>query len=197
MKYTKEEKVEWVKQYLSGMPLKYPDGCADAVRFKDMVHKWARLYELHGEAALEHGKHKAFTTEEKRDAVMKAKKRGAQAVADELCIVPSVVRNWIRVYDEKGMGGLKSLGVRKKGDIRRMEENEKMPTQPSESKEGAAGPCDSKDTESEPGKGGSPISGSEAMERLREENLRLRAEVALLKKVKALAQEKKEGGRKD
>ncbi len=41
MKYTKEEKIEWVRQYLSGMPLRYPPGVKKS-HFKEMIRYWRR-----------------------------------------------------------------------------------------------------------------------------------------------------------
>lgn len=48
MKYTKEEKIEWVMQYLSGMPLRYPPGVKKA-NFKKMIRYLAKRYQDHGE----------------------------------------------------------------------------------------------------------------------------------------------------
>ena len=72
MKYTKKQKLDWIHQYLSGMPLKYPPGIYSKKRFNDMVRRWSKYVDIHGESILEHGKHKHFSTEQKFDAVQNA-----------------------------------------------------------------------------------------------------------------------------
>lgn len=166
MKYTKEEKLEWVKQYLSGMPLKYPPG-VESTNFKSMVSLWARSYKVHGEAALEHGKHKVFTIDEKIKAINDAKEIGFKEVAVRLGIVGSVILNWNRIYGERSLDGLKSLG-KNSGRPKMKKEN----TQSSQEA----------DTDETP---------EAKIRRLENELMEARAEIALLKKVKALAEEKK------
>ena len=170
MKYTKKQKLEWIHQYLSGMPLKYPPGIRSKKRFNDMVSRWSKYVDIHGESILEHGKHKHFSTEQKLDAIQHAGQDGYEAVAIRLGISSSVVTNWVRTYSEAGLDGLKSLG-KNRGRPPKMKPEKTTSPKPvlNETKD-------------------------EKIARLERELLEERAENALLKKVQALMEEKKAKG---
>ena len=170
MKYTKKQKLEWIHQYLSGMPLKYPPGIRSKEGFNGMVRRWSKYVDIHGESVLEHGKHKHFSTEQKLDAVQHAAQDGYEAVALRLGIRSSVVAKWVRTYSEAGLDGLKSL-ERNRGRPPKMKPEKTTSPEPvlNETKD-------------------------EKIARLERELLEERAEVALLKKVQALMEEKKAKG---
>ena len=172
MKYTKKQKLEWIHQYLSGMPLKYPPGIHSKKRFHDMVRQWSKYVDIHGESILEHGKHKHFSTEQKLYAVQHAAQDGYETVATRLGIKDSVVANWVRAYSETGLDGLKSLG-KNRGRPPKMKPEKTTSPEPvlNETKD-------------------------EKIARLERELLEERAEVALLKKVQALMEEETAKGRR-
>lgn len=164
MKYTKEEKIEWVMQYLSGMPLRYPPGVEKA-NFKRKIRYLAKRYQAYGEAALEHKKKRRFTIEQMLRAVSDCQTMSRMEVALRFEIETSVLLNWTRTYSEKGLDGLKSLAEH--------HGRPKMKKDITPSQEAA-------DETQE-----------EKMARLERELLEARTEIALLKKVKALTEGKK------
>lgn len=170
MKYTKKQKLEWIHQYLSGTPLKYPPGIHSKKRFHDMVRRWSKYVDIHGKSILEHGKHKQFSTEQKLDAVKQAAQDGYGAVAIRLGIRDSVVANWARTYSEKGFDGLKSL-EKKRGRPPKMKPEKTTSQEPVLNE-----------------------TNDEKIARLERELLEKDAEIALLKKVQALMEEEKAKG---
>ena len=70
MKYTFEQKLKWVRDYMSGGWVPIPPACASSLKaWHKKVRKWARVYELFGEDGLGHGRTKKLSADEKLAAV--------------------------------------------------------------------------------------------------------------------------------
>lgn len=166
MKYSKEDKIEWVKQYLSDISLRYPPGVKKN-SFRFLIRKLAKKYQMHGEETLEHRKRRHFTVEQMLQAINACKETSYSEVGLRLEIESCVLLNWARTYSEKSLNGLKLLAEyhgrpKMKKDITPSQKTIANETQ------------------------------EEKIARLERELLEARTEIALLKKVKALTEGKKE-----
>ena len=165
MRYTHEFKIKCIDLYRQGRYPDTPEGLTDK-RFHDKVREWVRIEEKCGAEALKHkNQNKEWTTEQRYELV-------AQVIAGQSClevavsngINPGQLYQWVRKYKELGYNGLETL---KKG--RPVKEPEmKKKIVPAEL------------TPSE----------REEMIRLKAENERLQAEIAVIKKEIALREER-------
>jgi len=124
MKYTFEQKLKWVRDYMSGGWVPIPPACASSLKaWHKKVRKWARVYELFGEDGLGHGRTKKLSADEKLAAVKRVLAgESANSVAFSLGkACPSNVLIWVRAYREKGEDGLQSKAKGRKP--RHAEEN--------------------------------------------------------------------------
>ncbi len=112
MKYSKEQKLLWVKAYREGK-LAFdmtPEGVARET-FRRHVRTWARLVEKNGEDAVDGGgKHKAYSADFKLAAVMRVETgESAGEMAISLGITSQcLLSQWARAYRPNGLDGLKS-----------------------------------------------------------------------------------------
>lgn len=117
MRWTKDEKVKYVRSYLEKIWIPTPSGCKRAT-FLRRLRKWVPIYELYGESGLEH-RTRALTTQEKL-AVMKRVERGESYSEIALSLglsSSSIIAKWHRLYLNGGPDKLKSL---KRGGLRKM-----------------------------------------------------------------------------
>lgn len=112
MKYSKEQKLLWVKAYREGK-LTFdmtPEGVARET-FAKHVRTWARLVEKHGEDAVDSGgRHKAYSADFKLAAVMRVEAgESTGEVAISLGLSTGyMLSQWVRAYRLNGLDGLKS-----------------------------------------------------------------------------------------
>lgn len=112
MKYSKEQKLMWVKAHREGK-LTFdmtPEGVARHV-FMDQVRSWASLAEIHGDDAVgSGGKHKAYSADFKLSAVMRVEAgESVREVARSLGMPGHhPLSEWARAYRLSGPDGLKS-----------------------------------------------------------------------------------------
>ena len=112
VKYSKEQKLLWVKAYREGrLTLDMtPEGVARET-FRRHVRTWARLVEKNGEDAVDGGgKYKAYPAGFKLAAVMRVEAgESAGEVAISLGITSQrPLSQWVRAYRLNGLDGLKS-----------------------------------------------------------------------------------------
>lgn len=132
MRYTKEEKVKWVRMYKASKPITMPTGVSRA-SFMVRVRAWTRLHDMFGPESLEHRYFaKEYSAEDKIVAVRRVLAGETYTkVANSMgmaCI--SVVLNWHRIYMKSGWVGLESIrkGRRPnmpKAKIKRLSKSEK------------------------------------------------------------------------
>jgi transposase-like protein len=111
MRYTKEEKIEWVRLYKEGKSIATPAGVSRDT-FKGKVRSWARLNEMFGPESLEHHYFdRAYTAEDKLAAVSRILTgEPYMKVANSLGMAQiSSVLKWVRVYRQEGLAGLESM----------------------------------------------------------------------------------------
>jgi len=66
MKYTFEQKLKWVKDYMSGGWVPIPEGCPSSIGdWHDKVTRWVHVYERFGAEGLRHGRTRKFAKEQK------------------------------------------------------------------------------------------------------------------------------------
>ncbi|MDD6239956.1 MAG: transposase [Eubacteriales bacterium] len=154
---TKEEKIRYIKEYNEGKPIKTPDGFRSRSAFKNSLLNWVKRYNLEGEEGLDRKPGRTPTPEE-RAAVVRRVKGGERTVdvAKDTGFSSGAISNWIRAS---------SLPAENQVNSSLTEEEETMP----EAEKNSPEPSD-----------------KETIRRLRAENDRLRAEVAVLKKSIAL-----------
>lgn len=111
MKYTFEQKLKWVRDYMSGGWVPIPEGCPSSiVGWHAKVMKWVHVYERFGAEGLRHGRTRKFSKERKLEAVRRVLAgESARSVAYSLGMAcNSSVLIWVRAYREKGEDGLQS-----------------------------------------------------------------------------------------
>ncbi|MBO5891788.1 MAG: transposase [Oscillospiraceae bacterium] len=165
MKYSYEYKLMCVDLYRQGKWPDTPEGVTER-RFRDMVRIWVRQEDARGPDILQHKNHnKAWTAEEKYEYVAQVLAgKSFKEVAISAGIECSLLYQWVRRYKMKGYEGL--VAQRKGRPPKESDMNKKVvPAEltPSEREE---------------------------MIRLRAENERLQAEIAVIKKEIALREER-------
>ena len=111
MKYTFEQKLKWVKDYMSGGWVPIPEGCPSSIGdWHDKVTRWVHVYERFGAEGLRHGRTRKFAKEQKLAAVRRVLAgESAKSVGFSLGMAcDSSVVCWLRAYREKGEDGLQS-----------------------------------------------------------------------------------------
>lgn len=112
MKYSKEQKLLWVKAYREGKLTldKTPEGVARDT-FLGNVRNWAKLAEKHGDDAVDcGGRHKAYSADFKLAAIMRVEAgESARDAAVSLGITNHyLILEWAKAYRLGGLDGLKS-----------------------------------------------------------------------------------------
>ena len=107
MRWTFEEKLKMVKDYLKDGTIPYVEHCSR----KSLAHAirlWARAYNLHGDAALKHKQNHVFTKKDKVNAVKRILAgQSNNSVSISLGIHPSTIAKWLEIYEKEGFKGLK------------------------------------------------------------------------------------------
>ena len=165
MRYSYEYKKKCVELYRQGKWPETPDGVKEK-RFHDTVRIWVRIEDACGPEALRHkNQNKVWTAAEKYELVAKVLAgESNRATAIAAGISKGLLYSWVRCYKMKGYQG---LAAQRKG---------RPPKEPAMKKNIVPAEL----TPSE----------REEMIRLRAENERLRAEIAVVKKESALREER-------
>ena len=161
MRYTKEFKLECIKKYKNGDHIIDPPGPTHH-QFHNMVLRWVHIYDILGEAGLNHDKPKlsAETIVELIERVESGE--SYTQVAYNVGKQAATLIKWHKIYRQEGFDGLKSL---------------KRGRKPMTTKKKAK-PKDS-------------LTQEERIKELEETNEYLRAENEYLKKLNALVQKRK------
>lgn len=156
MKLTKEEKLKYVRQYISGEKIATPDGYKNRRAFMASLAGWAKRYKEEGEAGLDR-KEKRFASLETKLEIVRRIRDGERNsdVAKETGFSSASITQWCGLYFDS-LGNSVNLVHR---------EREETPMDESTNAK--------QDEKSE-------------LKRLREENEYLRTENAVLKKLRAL-----------
>ena len=165
MKYSYEYKIMCVELYRQGRWPETPTGVKDKT-FRDMVRIWARQEDKRGSDSLQHkNQNRLWTADEKYEYVAKVLAgESYKEIAISAGIECSLLYQWVRRYKMKGYEG---LVAQRKG---------RPPKEPDMKKKVVPAEL----TPSE----------REEMIRLRAENERMRAEIAVIKKEIALREER-------
>lgn len=166
MKYSYEFKIKCIEQYKNDESLSIPKG-ANPRSFKKKVRTWVRMYELHGPDVL---KHKAQNTEwnaEKRMEIVAEVLAGnsINCTAIKYGINEGQLYQWVKKYKIEGYNGLVDKTKGRKSKSKPMKKNDKNPK---------------------------PLTPSEREELilLRERTKAMEAEIAAIKKERALRLER-------
>ena len=116
MVYTKDEKMQVIKEYLDGtfvFPPNLTRQQKDNIRKR--IKKWIGVYQLHGEKALE-PKQKHYSYEDKKYAVERflAGESKYQIAFSFGMQDTDTIRKWVKDYQNYGWAGLKTDGNAKK-----------------------------------------------------------------------------------
>ena len=108
MKYSKEFKLECVQRYKNGDHIEDPSGVKHK-HFHKLILEWNRVYDSLGEVGLEHGRPTLDIN--KRVELINRVEAGESytSVALSVGIKNGVLINWHKIYQEKGIDGLKLL----------------------------------------------------------------------------------------
>ena len=108
MKYSKEFKLECVQRYKNGDNIKDPPGVKHKT-FHDQLLRWVRIYESLGEAGLEHSK-PTLDINQRIELINRVEAGESYAnVAFTSGIFNDLLIRWHKIYQEKGIDGLKLL----------------------------------------------------------------------------------------
>lgn len=108
MKYSKEFKLECVRRYREGIPVKDPPGIRHK-QFHDQVVKWSRIYDSLGEAGLEHGR-PTLDIDQRLELIQRVENgESYSSAAYSAGVGKDLLIRWHKIYMEKGIDGLKSL----------------------------------------------------------------------------------------
>ena len=108
MKYTKEFKLECIKKYKNREFIKDPPGVKHKA-FYGMVLRWVKVYDILGEAGLEHAKPQ-LSAETIVELIKRAESGESYSqVASSVGRMPDLIIKWHRIYLQDGIDGLKSL----------------------------------------------------------------------------------------
>ena len=108
MKYSKEFKLECVQRYKNGDYIEDPPGVKHK-HFHKLILEWNRVYDSLGEVGLEHGRPTLDIN--KRVELINRVEAGESycSVALSLGIKADQLIKWHKIYQEKGIDGLKLL----------------------------------------------------------------------------------------
>ena len=106
MRYTKEFKLECVRKYKAGEPIKDPGGCKHKTFYKK-VNMWAHIYDSLGEAGLEHKKPKRKWQDKMNMIQRVISGESICEVAFSNGIQGELLSKWYKIYQESGIDGLK------------------------------------------------------------------------------------------
>ena len=108
MKYSKEFKLECIQKYKNGDYIKDPPGVKHK-QFHRQVARWSKIYDSLGEAGLEHGKPTLDISQ--RIELIKRVEAGEPytSVAYSAGIYEDLLIKWHKIYQDKGIDGLKLL----------------------------------------------------------------------------------------
>ncbi|MDQ0859135.1 transposase [Bacillus sp. V2I10] len=167
-KFTEQEKVNAVKRYLNG--IEGHKAIAKSIGVAHGVfHRWIQQYQYNGENAFKK-RYTTYSLDDKLKVLTYMNEHGT-SLSETAAIFkiqsPSTINRWKRLFDTQGVDG---LIPREKGRSSMKKENPKV----SEIKE--------------------PVTGS--IEALQAENERLRMELAYVKKLNALVQNKEKSPNK-
>ena len=108
MKYSKEFKLECVQRYKNGDHIEDPSGAKHKC-FQDQVRKWTRIYDSLGEAGLEHGR-PTLDINQRIELINRVESgESYKSVAFSAGIQVDLLIKWHKIYQEKGIDGLKLL----------------------------------------------------------------------------------------
>jgi len=109
MKYSKEFKLECIRKRKEGICIETPSGFKDRDSFMSQVRRWTRIYDVLGEAGLEHGK--PTLDVDQRFGLIKRVENGESYTSAALSagIGADVLIRWHKIYRESGIDGLQSL----------------------------------------------------------------------------------------
>ena len=108
MKYSKEFKLECVQRYKNGDRIDDPPGVKHKA-FSDQLLRWVRIYDSLGEAGLQHGR-PTLDTDQRIELINRVEAGETYtSVALSVGIKNSLLINWHKIYQDKGIDGLKLL----------------------------------------------------------------------------------------
>lgn len=110
MKYTKEEKIAWAKQYLKDGDIDAPSECktkSQRKHFANHVREWARMLQKCGEPYFD-PHYREHSLDEKIEAVVYADKNGAVAASTKYLIPRNDIDIWRHRFHTQGIEGLQS-----------------------------------------------------------------------------------------
>lgn len=110
MKYTKEEKIAWAKQYLKDGDIDAPSECktkSQRKHFANHVHEWARMLQKCGESYFD-PHYREHSLDEKIEVVVYADKNGAVAASTKYLIPRNNIDIWRHRFHTQGIEGLQS-----------------------------------------------------------------------------------------
>ena len=111
MRFKKEFKLECVRKYKAGERIDDPGGCKHHT-FMDLVRRWTRIYDALGEFGLEHKKPKRDWNA-KLEMIRRVEEgESFRSVALSNGIQADLLSKWHKIYEERGVDGLKSSGKR-------------------------------------------------------------------------------------
>ena len=172
MKYSYEFKIKCVEAYKGRDILEIPKGISSRA-FKKKVRSWVRLYDLHGPDVLKHkGQNTMRTPDEKMTIVVEALAGNPiNTISIKHGIQSGIVYQWVRKYKTEGYNGLIDKPKGRKRKEGTMKKNTTMPE---------------------------PLTPSEREELLllRERTKAMEAEIAAIKKERALRLERWENALK-
>ena len=108
MKYSKEFKLECVQRYKNGDYIEDPPGIKHK-SFRDQVDTWVRIYDLLGEEGLEHSR-PTLDINKRIELIKRVEaSESYNSVALSAGVQHDLLIKWHKIYQEKGIDGLKLL----------------------------------------------------------------------------------------
>ena len=108
MKYSKEFKLECVQRYKNGDYIEDPPGVKHKA-FHDQLLRWVRIYDSLGEAGLEHDK-PTLDINQRIELINRVEAGESYAsAAFSAGIQDNLLSKWHKMYQDKGIDGLKLL----------------------------------------------------------------------------------------
>ena len=108
MKYSKEFKLECIQKYKNGDYIKDPPGVKHK-QFHNQVIKWSKIYDSLGEAGLEHGR-PTLDINQRLELIKRVEYGESYTnVAYSAGIYEDLLIKWHKIYQDKGIDGLKLL----------------------------------------------------------------------------------------
>ena len=108
MKYSKEFKLECIQRYKNGDHIEDPPEVKHS-NFCDQVRKWTKIYDSLGEVGLEHGR-PTLDINQRIELINRVESgESYTSVALSAGIHDDLLIKWHKIYQEKGIDGLKLL----------------------------------------------------------------------------------------